>query len=382
MAITSLHLSRAGESAVRSMMTETAEGVSERVRHLAQSEFELTRMEEERNHRRQLLLNAQETTPGTDTRSHMDLRARAHRDWLFMRNRAAEHANYCERKREDLRIATRHAARMVESSRYLANVPGIADGLDDVLNAAPSNRSTTRAPLAYPVLSTRDYHDEIRRLNIHHFYIRRFNIRRGAVDPDNRPFDVDTDDEADAAIRQEQQEQTPGARNAEDEAVEVMAAAATLAKLIAEKVPLVRTRLAQQGVTAVDETIAEELQAQGGDVDCAVELLAFLARAGGPEYVSPDYGPIAGWVDSAERAEESEEEEDSAEESEHLRPYQTERVLALPSPTTKENLRTLMALVDVAGDGMKKGEVLSEGTWLEMCNTLKEIYAQVDIARV
>ena len=372
---------------MRSMMTETAEGVSERVRDLAQSEFELTRMDEQRNHLHRLLLNAQESTPGTDTRSHMDLRTRAHRDWLSMRNRAAEHANYCLRKREDLRIATRHAARMVESSRYLANVPGIADGLDDVVDAA---RLSLRFcdPLAYPVLSTQDYHDEIRRLNIHHFYIRRLNIRRGDVDPDNRPFDVDTDDEADAAIRQEQQEQTPGASNAEDEAVEVMAAAATLAKLLAEKVPLVRTRLALQGVTAVDETIAEELQAQGGDVDCTVEILALLAR----EVADFEAVPVAERAeereeeeDSAERAEESEEEEDSAEsaeESEHLRPYQTERVLAPPSPTTKENLRTLMALVDVAGDGMKKGEVLSEGTWLEMCNTLKAIYAQVDIARV
>ena len=102
---------------MRSMMTETAEGVSERVRHLSQSEFELTRMDEERNHLRRLLLNAQESTPGTDTRSHMDLRARAHRDWLFMRNRAAEHANYCERKREDLRTATHHAARSPSSAK-------------------------------------------------------------------------------------------------------------------------------------------------------------------------------------------------------------------------------------------------------------------------
>ena len=52
------------------------------------------------------------------------------------------------------------------------------------------------------------------------------------------------------------------------------------------------------------------------------------------------------------------------------------------SPTTKENLRTLMALVDAAGEGMKKGEVLSEGCWLEMCNTLKTLYAQADVARV
>ena len=51
---------------------------------------------------------------------------------------------------------------MVESSRYLANVPGIADGLADVVNAARSNRSTARAPLAYPVLSTRDYHDKVK----------------------------------------------------------------------------------------------------------------------------------------------------------------------------------------------------------------------------
>ena len=45
-------------------------------------------------------------------------------------------------------------------------------------------------------------------------------------------------------------------------------------KLMAEKAPLVRTRLAEQGITAVDEAIAEELQAQGGDVDRTVELLA------------------------------------------------------------------------------------------------------------
>ena len=50
-------------------------------------------------------------------------------------------------------------------------------------------------------------------------------------------------------------------------------------------------------------------------------------------------------------------------------------------PNTKENLRTLMALVDAAGEGMKKGEVLSEGCWLEMCDTLKIIYAQTDVTR-
>ena len=48
------------------------------------------------------------------------------------------------------------------------------------------------------------------------------------------------------------------------------------------------------------------------------------------------------------------------------------------SPAMKENLRTLMALVDAAGEGMKNGEVLSEGCWLEMCDTLKILYAQVD----
>ena len=50
-------------------------------------------------------------------------------------------------------------------------------------------------------------------------------------------------------------------------------------KLMAEKAPLVRTRLALQGITAVDETIAEELQAQGGDVDRTVELLAARVEA-------------------------------------------------------------------------------------------------------
>ena len=49
-----------------------------------------------------------------------------------------------------------------------------------------------------------------------------------------------------------------------------------------------------------------------------------------------------------------------------------------PTPVMKENLRTLMALVDAAGEGMKNGEVLSEGCWLEMCDTLKILYAQVD----
>ena len=50
-------------------------------------------------------------------------------------------------------------------------------------------------------------------------------------------------------------------------------------KLMAEKAPLVRTRLAEQGITAVDETIAEELQAQGGDVDRTVELLVAQKQA-------------------------------------------------------------------------------------------------------
>ena len=48
---------------------------------------------------------------------------------------------------------------------------------------------------------------------------------------------------------------------------------------MAEKAPLVRTRLAEQGITAVDETIAEELQAQGGDVDRTVELLVAQKEA-------------------------------------------------------------------------------------------------------
>ena len=49
---------------------------------------------------------------------------------------------------------------------------------------------------------------------------------------------------------------------------------------------------------------------------------------------------------------------------------------------TKDNLRHLMALVDTAGESMKKGEVLSEGTWLEMCDVLKILYEQVDTTRV
>ena len=49
-----------------------------------------------------------------------------------------------------------------------------------------------------------------------------------------------------------------------------------------------------------------------------------------------------------------------------------------PTPVMKENLRTLMALVDAAGEGMKNGEVLSEGCWLEMCDVLQILYAQVD----
>ena len=49
-----------------------------------------------------------------------------------------------------------------------------------------------------------------------------------------------------------------------------------------------------------------------------------------------------------------------------------------PTPVMKENIRTLMALVDAAGEGMKNGEVLSEGCWLEMCDVLQILYAQVD----
>ena len=48
---------------------------------------------------------------------------------------------------------------------------------------------------------------------------------------------------------------------------------------MAEKAPLVRTRLAEHGITAADETIAEELQAQGWDVDRTVELLAAAKAA-------------------------------------------------------------------------------------------------------
>ena len=50
--------------------------------------------------------------------------------------------------------------------------------------------------------------------------------------------------------------------------------------------------------------------------------------------------------------------------------------------TPRENIRALMALVDAAGEGMKKGEVLSEGCWLDMCNTLKILYTQAPGVRV
>ena len=60
-------------------------------------------------------------------------------------------------------------------------------------------------------------------------------------------------------------------------------------KLMAEKAPLVRTRLAEQGITGVDETIAEELQAQGGDVDRTVELLA-AEKAAADEQKEADDG--------------------------------------------------------------------------------------------
>lgn len=424
--VRTLHLSRAGESVVRSMMTETAQDISQRVIELEQSEFELTRMEEERNHLRRVLLNAQDSNPGTDTRSH--------RDWLSSRNRAEEHANYCARKRDDLRRATRHAALMVESSRYLANVPGIADGLDHAVNAARNNRSTARAPLAYPVLSTQDYHDDDPDRG-RYFYIRRLNIRRGNVDLDNRPFDVDTDDEADAAIRQEQQEQTPGARNAEDEAVEVMAAAETLAREVAdfEAVPVAEraeeSEEEEESAEESEEESAEEsaeraiLRPRRWPVEAAVEAAAVIRR--------PRRWPVAlpGTVEGVEAAVAVAARAAAIEAAieatpdvlvpggldwerlvleeqrlNHLFPWQAERVVAAtpptilyqtpghrmrprpeitpPSPTTKENLRTLMALVDAAGEGMKKGEVLSEGCWLEMCNTLKILYAQADVARV
>ena len=48
---------------------------------------------------------------------------------------------------------------------------------------------------------------------------------------------------------------------------------------MAEKAPLFRMRLAEQGITAADETIAEQLQAQGWDVDRTVELLAAAKAA-------------------------------------------------------------------------------------------------------
>ena len=57
---------------------------------------------------------------------------------------------------------------------------------------------------------------------------------------------------------------------------------------MAEKAPLVRTRLAEQGITAVDETIAKELQAQGWDVDRTVELLVQLAGNAAAEKAAAD----------------------------------------------------------------------------------------------
>jgi len=419
---------------LRSMMAETAQDVSERVRALEQSEFELTRLDEMRNYLRQVLDDAQVSTPGTDMRSHMDLLTRANQDWLSMRNSAEEHANYCVRKRDYLRTATHHAALMVESSRYLANVPGIADGLADVVNAVRNNRSTARAPLSHSVLAqaiessrrtgAEDPNDDDPDRG-RHFYIRRVNIRSGNVDPDNRPFDVDTDDEADAAIRQEQQEQPPGARNAEDEAVEVMAAAETLTREVADfeaasAVAMEAERVAATGVAATVERGREEMVAaestggaRGSSIRQIVRIgtaqdhrvhhsqqeqmidhheLSMIYPANHAEFIN-GWGPrIRLPIYEAARVVAREHVEAQnlppaltilpptpASRLRDSRPGWTE---VKDPPTTKENLRTLMALVDTAGEGMRKGEVLSEGCWLEMCNTLKIIWAQTEIARV